>query len=166
MSPEPPASFIPPRHDLARAVASLGGVGHLRPAPGTWASLLTALVAWPCAGLGSLLWLLIGALIALGGLWAVACSVDAMREGEDPSWVVIDEAAGMWFALLLTPHSLAGWLLALILFRWLDICKPWLVGSAERRFRGAFGVMADDLVAGMLVAPLVPVVLVLVGWLA
>jgi phosphatidylglycerophosphatase A len=162
---EPPASS--PHGGIASAVASLWGVGHLRPAPGTWASVLTALIAWPCAGLGLgfLAWVGVGTLLALLGLWAVRVAVDAQADVIDPPWVVIDEAAGMWFALLLTPPSLAGWLLAVAVFRWLDICKPWLVGAAERRLPGAVGVMADDLVAGILAAPLVPMVLAVAGWL-
>jgi len=147
-------------------VASLGGVGFLRPAPGSWASALTALAAWPCAGLGPIAWFGVGVLLLLVGLWAAAHVIDEQDGSADPSWVVIDEVAGMWFALLLAPHTLEGWLLALALFRWLDICKPWLVGWAERHFRGAGGVMADDLVAGMLAAPGVPLLLTSAAWLA
>lgn len=162
----PPLARVPRQRGLAWAVASGGGLGHLHPAPGSWASALTALIAWPCAGLGLVAWFGIGALLVLAGLWAAAHAVDTAGGEEDPPWVVIDEVAGMWLTLLLAPPTPAGWLLALALFRWLDICKPWLVGWAERRFHGATGVMADDLVAGALAAPLVPLLLAGIGWLA
>jgi phosphatidylglycerophosphatase A len=151
----------------ARAIASLGGVGHVGVAPGTVASLLAA-----AAGAGLLAWhpaaLWIGIVLAVaGGLAAVA----AARVDGDPGWVVIDEVAGQWIALL--PVARAGspgfwaggfwpgafwqggfWpgiLLAFALFRLFDIAKPGPVGWADRQ-TGAFGIMADDVVAGLLAA--------------
>ncbi|MBV9373698.1 MAG: phosphatidylglycerophosphatase A [Alphaproteobacteria bacterium] len=117
-------------------------------AAGTVASALAVL-------LGALLWswspwALAAAVVAatFGGLWAVRI---AGIEG-DPGWVVIDEYAGQWIALLglsrLTPLAL---LAAFLLFRFLDVSKAGPVGWAERQ-PGAAGVMADDVVAGGLAA--------------
>ena len=85
---------------------------------------------------------------AVGGVWAIRA---AGVEG-DPGWVVIDEVAGQWVALLglgrVTP---LGLLVAFLGFRLLDIAKPGPVGWADRQ-GGAGGIMADDLIAGALVA--------------
>jgi len=153
---------------LAVAVASLGGVGFIRPAPGTWGSLATALLAWPVGGSGWPGWLAAGVLITAAGFAATAVVLRAADAGagSDPQWVVVDEAAGMWFALLFAPAEPLAWLLALLLFRVFDIGKPWLVGWADRRLPGALGVMADDVIAGLLVAPIVPICVVVFGWLA
>jgi phosphatidylglycerophosphatase A len=85
---------------------------------------------------------------AFGGLWAVR----AARVEGDPGWVVIDEVAGQWIALLpLARPSAVGLLAAFALFRLLDITKPGPVGWADRQ-PGAAGIMADDLIAGALAA--------------
>jgi phosphatidylglycerophosphatase A len=143
--------------DAARLVATAGGIGHLRPASGTWASLAAVLAglaidrALGAPGLAL-------AVIAAGllGFWAVPRVVTAADP--DPSAVVIDEVAGQWLALLFP--SLAFWwrgwddwlpwpapLAAFLFFRLFDIWKPWLVGRADRRGDAA-GVMLDDLWAG------------------
>ena len=130
----------------ARLVASLGGVGFLRPAPGTWGSA----VVLPCALLGPGACLGLALVLALAGYWAVTALPE---RAEDPGWVVVDEGAGQLLALAALPAG-AGWpgvLLAFLLFRAFDILKPGPVGWADRR-KGAFGVMLDDVVAGALAA--------------
>jgi phosphatidylglycerophosphatase A len=71
---------------------------------------------------------------------------------DDPGWVVIDEFAGQWIALLgvgtIAPLEIAA---AFVLFRVFDILKPGPVGWADRR-HGIFGIMADDIIAGALAA--------------
>ncbi len=135
-----------------RRVASLGGVGFLRPGPGTWGSA----VVLPLALLPGWVALLACAGFTLAGFWALARLPEAQ---EDPSWVVVDEAAGMSLALVFA-EGLAGIVLAFALFRAFDIGKPGPVGWADRQ-HGAFGVMADDLIAGAMAA----VVLILLNLL-
>jgi phosphatidylglycerophosphatase A len=148
---------------MSRLVATVLGLGHLRPAPGSWASLAALLAAIPLLGLGGP-WLLVAAIalaVALG-LWAIGRELAPGRGPADPPWVVIDEVAGQWIALLPVGFGAAaagvpalalwpGWLAAFVLFRLFDICKPGPVGWADRR-PGAAGVMLDDLVAGGLAA--------------
>jgi phosphatidylglycerophosphatase A len=84
----------------------------------------------------------------IGGVWAIRA---AMVDG-DPGWVVIDEVAGQWIALLgLARPAWPGLLAAFVLFRLLDIAKPGPIGWADRQ-RGAVGVMADDVIAGAVAA--------------
>lgn len=137
---------------LAAAIAALGGIGHLRPAPGTWGSL--AALA-PGAGLLALggPWLVLAAALALGALgwWAVRALPPETQAG-DAGWVVIDEAAGQWVALAgLGALSWLGLAAAFCLFRLFDIAKPWPVSWADRRHDAA-GIMLDDLLAGGLAA--------------
>lgn len=74
------------------------------------------------------------------------------KAGEDPQFIVIDEWAGMLIALTgLAGHQFGLALLAFALFRLFDIMKPGPVGQAER-LPGAWGVMLDDIVAGLLAA--------------
>lgn len=135
-------------HRAARRIATLGGVGLIRSAPGSWASGLVLPAVWlgPAACLG------LAALLTFAGIWAVR---QLAREGavRDPPWVVVDEGAGQLLALSLVPAG-APWLwvvLAFLLFRLFDIVKLGPVGWADRRESPAW-VMLDDLVAGGLAA--------------
>ncbi|MGL5011631.1 MAG: phosphatidylglycerophosphatase A family protein [Paracoccaceae bacterium] len=138
-------------------ITTVFGLGHLRPAPGTWASaaaIALGLVIDRFLGAPTLA----AATIAVTALGFYACA-RSLQPGDDPSEVVIDEVAGQWLALLFP--SLAfwfnghdGWLpwpayvSAFLFFRLFDIWKPWLVGRADRRHDPA-GVMLDDLWAGL-----------------
>ncbi len=130
----------------ARQLATLGGVGRLWPGPGTWGSA----VVLPAALLGPLLCLVLGLAVAWLGLLAVR-QVLAETRASDPSWIVVDEAAGMLLALAGLPEraGIGAVLAAFLLFRLLDIVKPWPVSWADRQ-PGAPGVMLDDLLAGMI----------------
>ena len=133
---------------LPLLVATMAGIGRLKPAPGTWGSL----VVLPAALLGPIPALLLALLVTLIGFYAVR---DVLRDApdQDPGWIVVDEAAGMLIALagLTVGASIWGVLIAFALFRVFDILKPWPVSWADQQ-KGAFGVMLDDIVAGALVA--------------
>ena len=129
-------------------IASGFGIGRFPVAPGTAASLVAALIgaAALLVDVHLLIWLSIVA--TLGGLWAV----HATKAKDDPGWIVIDEFAGQWIAMLgLTKIGVTGVIAAFALFRLFDILKPGPVGWADRK-KGAFGVMADDVIAGLIVA--------------
>lgn len=147
-----------PLDRVALALATLGPVGRMPKAPGTWGSLAATLAAPWCflplplpARLGALAGLL------LLGAWAAGRAGRALG-AEDPGCVVIDELLGQWTAF--APFFLAGLdsrtlleLLALFaLFRLFDILKPWPIRAVERGVRGGLGVMLDDLLAGLLAA--------------
>ena len=68
--------------------------------------------------------------------------------GKDPSKVVIDETIGLWISMLLIPFSWFNLLLAFILFRFFDIAKPLGIRKMES-INGGWGVMADDILAGI-----------------
>ncbi len=134
---------------VARLVASGGGAGFLPRAPGTWGSLVALLGGCGLLALGGRSALAAGAALATGaGLWAIP------RAGgqADPGWVVIDEVAGMWVAMLpLSRPSPAPVLAAFALFRLFDIVKPGPIARLDR-VPGRVGVMGDDLAAGALAA--------------
>ncbi|MDR3538164.1 MAG: phosphatidylglycerophosphatase A [Acetobacteraceae bacterium] len=131
---------------FARLIASGFGTGRVPVAAGTVASVVATLAGAALLA-ASPVWLATAALVAtLGGLWAIR---HAQVEG-DPGWVTIDEFAGQFLTLLgLTHVSPAGLLTAFVLFRVLDITKLGPVGWADRQ-HGAFGIMADDVIAGLI----------------
>ncbi len=136
------------RRRLGRLIAGVGGVGRFPVSPGSAGSAVAiAAGAW----LMTLpAWVLPVAILAvtLAGLWAVR----AAEAGDDPGWVVIDEVAGQWIALLgLAAPDPRGLAAAFVVFRLIDITKPGPVGWADRQ-HGPAGVMGDDLIAGALSA--------------
>jgi phosphatidylglycerophosphatase A len=135
---------------LPRWLATWFGCGRAPVAPGT-AGTLGALPLYLLLSRLSppLYWSSVAALTA-AGYWASGKMAERLGE-EDPSCVVIDEVAGSLLALGLVRGK--GWrsaLLALLLFRVLDIVKPPPVSLAERARPAGIGIMADDLVAGAL----------------
>ncbi len=147
---------------LARVIATVAGVGYLKPAPGTWGSLAALPLAWALHIWGGFPLLALATLVALAaGTWASAVFVST-HQIEDPPEIVIDEVVGQWTALwaISLPawlHSIEitalwpGWISAFVLFRLFDILKPGPVGWADRR-GGAVGVMLDDVIAGIFAA--------------
>ncbi|GGG17288.1 phosphatidylglycerophosphatase A [Caldovatus sediminis] len=133
----------------AFVVATMGGIGLVRVFPGTWGAMLVL----PAVLLGPLACLVLGLLVAAIGWWATRQALRERPGVPDPSWIVVDEAAGQLIALAGLPldAGAAGLVMAFALFRALDILKPGPVGWADR-LGGALGVMLDDLVAGALAA--------------
>jgi phosphatidylglycerophosphatase A len=70
-------------------------------------------------------------------------------EVKDAPWIVVDEVAGQWLALLMAPRAWWAVTVAFVLFRLLDIAKPGPIGWLDRELSGGWGVMADDLLAGV-----------------
>ncbi|MFT3689716.1 phosphatidylglycerophosphatase A [Paenirhodobacter sp.] len=145
----------------SQITATVFGLGYLRPASGTWASLAAIALAsglhlWGGFPLVAAATVLVTAL----GFWACAAFIPGLGS-DDPSEVVIDEVAGQFLAFSATSFGLwhAGvgtlpwpaWLAPLVLFRLFDIWKPWLVGWADRK-HGPHWVMIDDLFAGLFAA--------------
>jgi phosphatidylglycerophosphatase A len=123
------------------------GVGFLPIAPGSWASLAALPVAWAMVRIWGVLGLTAAAGIAFAvGWWAVAIVTKA-GGGKDPPEIVIDEVAGQWLVLVPTPPDPLAYSLAFLLFRIIDIWKPWPVRWADRHVKSGLGIMLDDLLA-------------------
>jgi phosphatidylglycerophosphatase A len=133
---------------FSRVIASGFGTGFLPVAPGTFASLVAVAIGAGFLSVSPFALPIAALVAAVGGVWAIA----AAGGDDDPGWVVVDEFAGQWIAMLsLARPTLAGLAAAFVLFRFLDIVKPGPVGWADRQ-RGAAAVMADDLIAGAITA--------------
>jgi phosphatidylglycerophosphatase A len=144
---------------VAEMIATVGGIGRLPKAPGTWGTLVAIPLAWLLHWAGGIV-LLVAATLAvlIIGFWASKTYLAG--RSEDPSEIVIDEVAGMMIALWplagglthagVEPHIFPwpGWIGGFLMFRFFDIVKPPPVSWADRP--GPLGVMMDDVVAGLL----------------
>ena len=136
------------RRILIDGLATFFGTGYFPIAPGTLASLIIALgyrfwfhrISWP-------IYLLIGLAAYFVGVWA-SSAYATRRKIKDPRTVVFDEVVGQWIALLLVAPTWSLVLASFFLFRVFDVIKPLFIHKAES-FRGGWGIMLDDVLAGI-----------------
>jgi phosphatidylglycerophosphatase A len=155
-APQPREAPAAPRVATARFmlmhpfhILSLGfGSGLSRIVPGTAGTLFAWAAFEALDGYLSVLdW---GLLIVVGffaGIWITGFTAKKMRT-DDPSAIVWDEIVAFWLVLVMvTPVGFAGRLWAFVLFRFFDMVKPPPIRYFDRRLKGGFGIMFDDLVA-------------------
>ena len=70
-------------------------------------------------------------------------------EISDPSQIVVDEVSGQLITLMFIPPETMWYIIGFILFRFLDIKKPWPIRWLDRNIKGGIGIMLDDIVAGI-----------------
>ena len=123
--------------------------GLLPKAPGTWGSVVGGIL-----GVIFLYFLPSSSLV----LFTILLTLIAVREIDkyeketgihDASKIVIDEIAGMFLALSLSGISIVGVIMSFVWFRVFDIWKPSIIGKIDEKVSGGWGVMGDDLVAGI-----------------
>jgi phosphatidylglycerophosphatase A len=144
-------------------LATWFGVGLIPIAPGTWGSLAALPFAWVLGSLWGTIGLAIAATIVFFVGWWAAATISKAGAIKDPGAVVIDEVAAQWFVLLAAPRDPFAWVLAFILFRILDIWKPWPVRWADRDVAGGLGVMLDDILAAVYAALVLSALLMIGG---
>lgn len=133
--------------NIGRILAFGFGSGLLRPAPGTWGTLLAWLL-WVLLLQGLPDAVILAVLVAAFAAGCWACERTGRALGvPDHGGMVWDEIVAFWLVLWLTPHSLAAQAVAFVLFRAFDIAKPQPVRYFDARFKGGFGVMWDDIVS-------------------
>jgi len=145
------------RVELSEWLATCFKIGHLPIAPGTWGSLVAIIGWW--------LWLqyldplvFIVLIIAIFAIGVFTTNTIIAHTGEkDPSSVIIDEVVGQWLGLLILPDGMLYIVGAFVLFRFLDIFKPWPIRQMEQ-FPKGWGVMLDDTLAGLLTLGFIQVV--------
>ncbi len=146
---------------VALFVATVGGAGLAPVAPGTVGSVVAALLLWliPFSRPGLLLFLVA---VTAAGIWA-APRAERLLGAKDPGAIVIDEVAGLTLGLLVAPRTLPVVVVAFLLFRILDVVKPFPARAAER-LPGGLGVVMDDLVAGLYTLLVLLVLSTVAGW--
>jgi phosphatidylglycerophosphatase A len=167
MTEPPPATGQRPPL-LVRGVATVGGIGHIGFAPGTFGSIAALVPIWlfsssmPGVFPGRSVPFALAILAFVIGWWASEVYVRGSRVA-DPSEIVIDEVSGQSLTLVFAPAPIGSWWIVggFLAFRFFDILKPWPVGLAERRLKGGLGVMADDTLAAIYAG----LVLLLARWI-
>jgi len=144
---------------LAKIIATFFGSGLAPKAPGTFGSLAALIIGVALEYYrGTIILAASAAICLIIGTWATHVYIKATNQ-EDPKEVVIDEVVGMWLTLLIFPNTYAGIAIAFISFRFFDIIKPWPVSYFDKKVKNAFGVMMDDVVAGLYPAIIIYIIM-------
>ena len=150
----PPAVPAARKTLWAWTVATFFGAGLGKPGPGTWGSV-GAVLLWSAYGWllhpapQTLVITLLAGIVLSVALGVPAATIAARESGRhDPGFVVIDEVAGQWIALLGSPLDWKHALIALVLFRLFDITKPFPARQLESLPAG-WGIVFDDVAAGL-----------------
>lgn len=137
-------------------IATGFGSGLFPFAPGTMGTLVAVPFYLLCQRLSWPWYLAITMMGFILGCWI--CEVTANKIGEnDPGCIVWDEIVGYFVTMSVAP---IGWLwigLGFAFFRVIDILKPWPISWLERHLKGGFGIMLDDVVAGVIAAALLSI---------
>ena len=141
------------RRSVAYFLATWFKSGLSPKAPGTVGSLCSLPLAWFLATYGGTRGIVLGTIaIFLVGWWATHIVLQDKANGTDPGFVVIDETAGQILSFVFIaylPINVYFYILGFALFRFFDILKPWPVSYFDKKVHSAFGVMTDDICAGL-----------------
>lgn len=125
------------------------GSGLAPKAPGTAGTLLAVLLYLPLAHLSLVFYSAAIVVAALAGVWI--CGAASKQLGvHDHGGIVWDEFVGFWITMWAVP---AGWpwiIAGFVLFRFFDVVKPWPIGLLDKNVSGGFGIMVDDIIAGLM----------------
>lgn len=141
-----------PRPDLRNPVHVLAfgfGAGLAPVAPGTAGTLLGVFIYLSLAPLPLAYYTATVALMFVAGVWLCGRAAADLGVHDHPG-IVFDEIVGFLVAMTALPRDWPWLIAGFVLFRLLDILKPWPIGPIDRRLRGGAGIMADDLVAGLM----------------
>ena len=138
---------------IYKLLATSFGAGYSPFAPGTVGAIVGCVLLWllqryQLIDTLNTPFVFIGLIIIVTLLGVFVTNQLEEEWGKDPSKVVIDETIGLWISMLLIPFSWFNLLLAFILFRFFDIAKPLGIRKMES-INGGWGVMADDILAGI-----------------
>ncbi len=125
------------------------GTGLAKKAPGTWGTLAGLAVMPLLYMLPLSLALVFIAVASIFGFWLCGRVADDLGV-QDHGGIVWDEMVGIWMTLIFLPNTWQWWVLGFVLFRILDILKPWPISVLDRNVGGGLGIMIDDMLAGLI----------------
>ena len=127
------------------------GSGAAPKAPGTCGTLVAVLIYWPLSQLSPEHYLLMLLVTSVMGIYI--CGQTAKDLGvHDHGSIVWDEFVGFWITMFAAPVGWVWVVVGFVLFRFFDIIKPWPISWIDKKFTGGFGIMLDDVIAGVMAA--------------
>ncbi len=127
------------------------GSGLAPKAPGTFGTLAAIPVYLLLVQFGDLGYAVFVIAAAIFGCWLCQIVADDMRV-KDPASIVWDEFVGFWITMFAAPVGWVWVVVGFVLFRFFDIIKPWPISWIDKKITGGFGIMLDDVIAGVMAA--------------
>ena len=136
------------KYQWVKIVVTGFGVGLSPKMPGTMGTLLAIPLWYLLLHLGDSFYVLFTLVLTVLAI-VLSDMYEKRTKSHDPGHVVIDEVVGFLITMTLLPYSLTSLLLGFALFRLLDIWKPWPISYLNDKVKGGFGVVVDDVAAGL-----------------
>ena len=134
------------RNFLVKILSTFFYVGYLPLIPGTFASLVGVLIFY-IARSNFPIYICLTLCVIFSGFF-VSGKAEKIFNKKDPKYIVIDEVCGMLLSLMFLPLDIKFVIIAFVLFRLLDILKPYPANRIQE-LKGSIGIMGDDIVAGV-----------------
>jgi phosphatidylglycerophosphatase A len=144
MAATPASVWRNPVHFLAFGL----GRGAAPVAPGTFGTLAAVVIYLALPSMGWMWYLLMLLLTFVAGIWICGKTADDIGV-HDHGGIVWDEFVGLWLTMFLAPPGWVWLVLGFVLFRVFDVLKPWPIRWLDSRVAGGFGIMIDDILAGI-----------------
>lgn len=157
MTNTPASIWRNPVHFLAFGFGS----GAVPKAPGTAGTVVAVIIYLLLPDMSLLLFAGLIVISFLAGIWICGKTADDIGV-HDHGGIVWDEFVGLWITLFMVPDGLLWVLIGFILFRLLDIVKPWPIKWADKQLKGGLGIMLDDVLAGIMAALCIQAMAVLI----
>ncbi len=151
-------------HSFLLSLATLFGIGKLSKAPGTVATLATIPIWYVLAQAGPIIYMAVVFLLFPIGVWA-AQLYENQSDTHDSKEIVIDEVVGFLITMTWMPFTWQSVVFGFLLFRFFDIVKPPPIRQLDKKIPGGFGVMVDDVAAGIISSILMQGLLYQTNWL-
>lgn len=147
-------------------LGTVGGTGYVPILPGTAGTLTGVIIYLIFRKIGifsePLSYLIMLAVFIGAGVW-ISGRCNQYLKGNDNSSIVIDEVGGFLITMFALPFSMRFLLLGFILFRTFDIVKPFKIEKIQK-LPGGWGIMADDIAAGVLANLVLQASRIMLGW--
>ena len=159
MAPITPTPFRNPIQFLAFGFGS----GLAPKAPGTFGTLAAVPIYWFIADWSLLHYSAFILVTAVVGIW-ICGSASRQLGVHDHGGIVWDEFVGYWITMWAVPVDWVWILAGFLVFRVFDIAKPWPINVLDKKVGGGFGIMVDDILAGVMACVTLHIALALVGY--
>ena len=136
-------------NSLLLQIAIFFGAGKSPKAPGTVGTLATIPLWFALSQLGPFVYMAVTFLLVFVGV-AAANAYEAISQKHDSKEIVIDEVVGFLITMTWLPVTWQSLLIGFVVFRFLDIVKPPPIRQLDQKVKGGFGVMVDDIAAGII----------------
>jgi len=159
MKPATPTPFSNPIQFLAFGFGS----GLAPRAPGTFGTLAAVPIYWFIADWSLLEYSALILVTAVLGIWICGAASRQLNVHDHPG-IVWDEFVGYWITMWAVPVDWVWILAGFVVFRVFDIAKPWPINVLDKKVAGGFGIMIDDILAGVMACITLHIALALIGY--